>query len=145
MSVTVKDHGYIKIMRELAVLDKTVVEIGIQSDAGAGVIERAFFNEYGTKNIPERSFLRGAFDDNRKDLNDIIDRLWSGVKAGKINARKAADILGTRHETQVKAKIKSGPFEANAKSTIRAKGSSIPLIDTGEMRNSVRYEVKHGL
>lgn len=142
MSVTVKDLGYLKIMRELAILDKTVVGVGIQSDAGEGVAERAFCNEYGTENIPERSFIRAAYDENAKDLDGVIDRLWGGVKAGKIGAKKAAEILGDRHEKQIKAKIKKGPFAANDESTIKRKKSSNPLINTGEMRNSIRYEVK---
>ena len=145
MSVTVRDLGYDKIMRELETLDSTVVEVGIQSGAEGDVIERAFYNEYGTESIPERSFIRSSFDENRKDLDNAIDRLWSDVKAGKATARGAADILGNRHEAQIKAKIEKGPFVANSPATIAAKGSSTPLINTGEMKNSVKYEVKHGL
>jgi hypothetical protein len=32
----------------------------------------------------------------------------------------------------------------NAPATIRAKGSSKPLIDTGEMRQSVTYQIRGG-
>lgn len=152
MAVTERDLGYAKIMRELIKLERTVVKVGIQSDAGSDddgvqIVDKAFWNEFGTNNedgttrIPERSFVRASFDENRKDIDTTIDRLWNGVIEGKINASRAAAILGQRHEDQVKKYVRTGSFEANAASTIAAKGSSKPLINTGEMVNSIRYEV----
>lgn len=142
MSVTVVDKGYKAIMSEVDLLNKLSVNVGIQSESGEGVAERAFFNEYGTRTIPERSFMRTAFDESLPDINNTVDRLVSGVMSAKIAAQTAANVLGERHQGQIKAKIKSGTFTPNAESTIARKGSSKPLIDTGEMLNSIRYEVK---
>jgi hypothetical protein len=43
--------------------------------------------------------------------------------------------------SRVKVKILDGDFEPNAPSTIAKKGSSHPLIDTGQEKNSVTWEV----
>lgn len=139
-------------MLELKKLGQTTVNVGIQSDAGSddeglSIAQKAFYNEYGTKidgvvHVPERSFLRSAYDENASDINTTIDRLWAGVHSEKVTAEQAGKILGERHQGQVKSKIRNGSFTPNAESTIARKGSSKPLIDTGEMLNSIRYEVK---
>lgn len=142
-----RDLGYAKIMRELGKLERTTVTVGLQSDAGSddeGVrnVDKGFWNEFGTSRIPERSFLRAAFDENRKDIDNTVDRLWNGVMQGKLDARRAANILGQRHEDQVKFKVRNGPFAPNSPATIALKGSDKPLIDNADMVNSIRYEVE---
>ena len=141
MPVVERDLGYRKIMREIHKLERTTVTVGIQANESGDVIDKAFYNEYGTENIPERSFIRAAFDENRADIDTTIGRLWGGVMRGKLAAKRAAAILGQRHQDQVKTKVRNGPFTPNADSTVAAKGSSKPLIDTKEMVNSIRYEV----
>ena len=42
----------------------------------------------------------------------------------------------------VQEKIESGSYEPNAPSTIRKKKSDKPLIDTGKMRQSVKYVIR---
>ena len=42
----------------------------------------------------------------------------------------------------IQRKIVDGTFEPNAPSTIRKKGSSRPLIDTGRMRQSVNFIIR---
>ena len=42
----------------------------------------------------------------------------------------------------MKATIGRGHFVPNAPNTIKQKGSSQPLIDTGRMRNSVSHKVE---
>lgn len=145
-SVKVRDLGYERAMRETRELDRLTVTVGVQADEGAdddGVrnVDKAFWNEYGTRRIPERSFMRSAFDENETELTATIQRLWSGALAGKLTAERAARLLGQMHEDHVKRKVRTGPFDPNAQSTVDAKGSSRPLIDTGQMVNSIRYNV----
>lgn len=146
-NVKVKDLGWGNILRQLGELDHIDVLVGVQADAGAdkeGVrnVDKAFWNEFGTENIPERSFLRSAFDENEEDLHTTVARLWDAVKAGRATADQVARILGQRHEDQVKMKIKDGPFKANSPLTVALKGSTKPLIDSGQMRQSIRYVVE---
>ena len=136
-----KDRGWKRIKRETKALTRKAVKVGIQSDGG-DVLNRAFFNEFGTSTIPARPFISTAFDENRDDLHEMKRRLWNGVIQGKINAARAAALLGEHHQNQVREKITSIDTPPNAESTIRMKGSSNPLIDTGQMRSAVRYEVE---
>ena len=135
------DRGWQRIKRETQALSGKAVKVGIQSDAGE-VLDRAFFNEYGTTRIPARPFVSAAFDENRDDLHRMKSRLWDGLLMGRIGADQAAALLGEHHQNQVQEKITSIQTPPNAASTVEQKGSSNPLIDTGQMRQSVRYEVE---
>ena len=145
------DMGMKKILDEMESLGQKRVKVGIQNDAGAHdesqgltVAAIAYINEYGTRDgrIPPRPAHANAFDDNRTSLNSLVNRLIRGVSEGKLTAQKAAAILGQTHEDNVKQSITNLRTPANAPRTIAQKGSSNPLIDTGQTRNSVRYVVE---
>lgn len=146
-----KDRGWKRIKRETKALTRKAVKVGIQSDGG-DLIMRAFWNEYGTEGgasgggwggpVPARPFISTAFDENRDNLNSMKSRLWGGVIDGKLTANRAAALLGEHHQNQVQAKITSIDAPPNSPVTVALKGSSNPLIDSGEMRAAIRYEVE---
>ena len=144
------DMGMEKILAEMQALGQKRVKVGIQNDASVhdggdmSVAAIAYINEYGTRDgrIPPRPAHTNAFDDNKISLNNLVKRLVKGVSEGKLTAQKAAAILGQTHEDSVKQSITNLRTPANAPRTIAQKGSSNPLIDTGQTRNSVRYVVE---
>lgn len=127
-------------------LSEIKINVGIQSGSeasdGSPLVDRAAANEFGTDSIPERSFMRSAFDENQSALVSLVKALWNSTLSGKRNAMQSAHLLGQAHEGQIKEKITSLRTPPNSQVTIDRKGSSNPLIDSGEMRRSVRYEVK---
>jgi len=145
-TLKVNDKLWKEIKAQFPKIDKAVVKTGIQSDAGenegVSIAEYAAFNEFGTRNIDERPFMRKTFDDNLANYNKLIERLFKGMLGGKLDAKFAFNTLGQQTEDDMKDTITNGKFTANAQSTIDKKGSSSPLIDTGTMRNSIRYEVE---
>lgn len=112
--------------------------------SGPSVVEVATFQEFGTKTIPERAFLRLAMDENRGKLNVQIDKLFSSIVEGKMTVEQALKVLGLSMKKEIQSKIRRGPWTPNAPSTVRAKGSSSPLIDSAQMLNSINFEVKEG-
>ena len=82
--------------------------------------------------IPERSFIRATFDEKSDEIGERAEAAVTAIING-------AD--GQYIEGEIKRKIGSGPFTPNSPATIRKKKSSKPLIDTGHMRQSVRYEI----
>ena len=66
------------------------------------------------------------------------------VIAGKRTKDEVLELLGQQCVGQIQERISEGIDPPNAPSTIRQKGSSTPLIDTGALRSAVNYRVNPG-
>ena len=94
--------------------------------------------EFGNERIPSRPFLRQTLSENQEKYTALFTQLFKqGLQIEKIYEQLALVAQG-----DVQLNIARGNWVANAKSTIKQKGSSKPLIDTGKMRQSVKGIVK---
>ena len=115
-------------------------EEGVLTNADLGVI-----HEYGstTAKIPARSWLRMPLTFHMpKVYKTVGQQLLNAVTPSNVVATFAG--LGVRAEAIIQRAFASqgfGNWQANAKSTIAQKGSSSPLIDTGEFRKSITSAV----
>jgi len=110
------------------------------SEYGATVAEIAFWNEFGTKRIPARPFLRTTLKAEKiaykaafkAALREVLARRFTATKAiGQIGAKVAADIQNT---------ITTLVSPPNSPLTIeRKKGKANPLIDSGTLRRSITW------
>lgn len=131
---------------ELKKLTELEVRIGYQhgkatNDEGVDLCDIAMFNELGTVHSPPRPFLRQSVDDNQAEIEGFMKESVDLMQDG-MSAQTCLEQLGLFQKDLVQDKIVTGNFVANAESTIRKKGSSRPLIDTGIMRRSVLSVVK---
>lgn len=94
--------------------------------------------------IPERSFIRSSFDENEETIGEFALSQAKLVVNGTQTSDNALDMVGHLVEGMVKRKISTGPFVPNSPATIRRKGSSKPLIDTGRLRQSIRFSKRKG-
>jgi len=135
-----------KLKRELERLNQMEVAVGYQAGAsvypdGTDVVDVAMWNEFGTSRSPSRPFMRDSVDNHR----DEIEAFMIQKKGQLMNGASAEQILkdiGIFQKDLVQNEIREGSFQANAPSTIKKKGSSKPLIDSGTMRQSVQYQVR---
>ncbi|MCK5601784.1 hypothetical protein KAR91_07950 [Candidatus Pacearchaeota archaeon] len=118
------------------------VNIGLFGEQGSDLVEYAAKNEFGDQKTPERSFLRSTVDEDNRLFIRFIDKEKKNIVEGKRTRKSALKRLGIFAEGRVKLKINRGPFTPNAPFTIKKKGSSKPLIDTGRMRASIISKVK---
>ena len=127
--------------------NNNLVEVGIMKESKypngerLQVAEVAFRQEYGTRNIPERSFIRSTFHQN-DNFKDLSNRLAAGLMKGTIKTEQALGILGQTSVQEIQKTIRELRTPPNTKETIKRKGSSNPLIDTGLLINSITYKVK---
>lgn len=148
-----------RVMKQLRMVDRAVVTVGIQGDnareAPAEGVERepnnaevATWNEFGTSDghVPARSFMRSTFDERRAELVEVQRKALDAVAAGKMTTEQALHVIGEWFQGAVQKKIVDLRDPPNAPATIEAKGSSNPLIDTGQLRQSITHEVRlnHG-
>jgi len=141
-----KDKGFKSITEEIKAFNGLTLTVGILSSAGqhpsgANMADIATFNEFGTRNIPARSFLRSTFDENADDYQSFIARL-AGTLGKSKSAKQAAELLGLKMVGDVQKKIVDVRTPPNAPATIAKKGFDNPLIQTGRLRQSIAYEVK---
>jgi phage gpG-like protein len=90
--------------------------------------------------IPQRSFLRSTASENREMwLSTFIEAVANELPQNNIS--DAAERVGAMMMGHVKKKLTDLKSPPNSPSTIRQKGSSNPLIDTGQLRRAIDYEV----
>lgn len=112
-------------------------------------VELAMIHEYGAPRanppLPERSFIRSGFNQNYPEYVRMLTKLMPQIYDRKITPNKALGILGARMSADMKNVITQGDeLEPNKPSTIAAKGSSRPLVDTGQLVNSITWAVVEG-
>ena len=141
------DPGFRKLKKNFKGPDH--VDIGVFAKQDSEVVIYAATNEFGTDRagpnrnitIPERSFLRAGVDENKKIFRAFLAGELPKVVTGKKSKEKVLLQLGALAQGKVQGKIRQGPFTPNAPSTVRIKGSSRPLINTGRLRQSITFEV----
>jgi hypothetical protein len=150
--VTDTDKGWKDLMRRLFKDGGNVaIEVGVfgpnadKPHEGAGaqrltVLQVGIFNEFGL-GVPERSFIRSYFDENAARLQKAAAKLMVSVIDGKRTRAQALDVLGTLMVGEIQKRIAAGIAPPNAPSTVARKGSSTPLINSGQLRASVAYRV----
>lgn len=111
------------------------------TNAEIGVIQ-----QFGslTNNIPPRDFLLMPIQKNRREILNAVNnpKLRRAVADG--DYKKAYGILGAVGVGFIQQAFETGGFgqwEPNAPATIAAKGSSAPLIDTGQLRRAISSDV----
>lgn len=113
---------------------------GTHDDAGVPVATVAAFHEFGTERTPERSFLRGGIRNNRGEHLRMSRQLLKKVVSDAMPFSQALGLLGEAAKGFVQKEITNGDFVPLTEATIRRKGSTKPLIDSGQMRQSVAWE-----
>ena len=109
----------------------------------ADMVDIAAYNEFGTSTgIPARPFLKNSIESYQDEIKQDMEACVTMVLDGA-DPVSALNRLGAAHVGRVQRSIDEGSYEPNAESTIRRKhGKDKPLIDTGQMRQSVHFVVK---
>ncbi len=146
-NVTVRDLGWKNAKAAVKALDGRGVKVGFPAGKAPGdVIDYAAYNEFGTEHIPSRPFMRRSVDTAEREIASFGKAQAMAVASGAITAEQALDRLGLWFQSRIQNTITTarGWAVPNAPATVRQKGSSSPLIDTGRMRAAVTYEKDRG-
>lgn len=103
--------------------------------------EIAAVHEFGypERGIPERAVLRGGLKRGTQKFNDLNRDSLRKVVLGELTVEQALQRLGVKAVGEVKREFTVGDFEPLKQATIDRKGSSRPLIDIGQYRQSITY------
>lgn len=157
MRAVVKDRdlGFQEIRRQIARLDGSYVKVGFQEGvvtktqlkgqrrkpAGLSMAQIAAENEFGTKIIPARPFMSTSFDENKALINKAIQGEYNKILDGQRATEQSLGLIGQLMTKLIVQKIRAIVSPPNSPRTIAIKKSSKPLIDFGQMVQSVRYKV----
>lgn len=112
-------------------------------DTEISVVHIGSIHEFGhaPSGIPERSFMRKTFDDKKGEIAEIIEQHGGDYVAGDISYDVATKAIGEFIKGLIQktiVEVKTPPLK---QATIDAKESSQPLIDKGQLLDSIEYEV----
>ncbi|WP_429498952.1 hypothetical protein ACQUFY_08495 [Robbsia andropogonis] len=143
-----------KILEQIGELTKRQVLVGIpdgapsRQDTPQSNAQIGYLQETGSpaNNIPARPFLVPGVADVQEQVAEILQ---GGVKEA-LSGRAALPRMhgaGMVAQGAVRRKITNGPFQDLAPATIaarqaRGRTGTKPLIDTGQLRNSITYVVR---
>ena len=141
------DPGFHSLIASLRSLEDKKLKVGVLPSAGRNsegvdLVDVAVWNEFGTRHIPARPFMRIAADKNENKWNRYAERCVDAALKNRANINNAVHLLGEQVKSDVQRVIGSRELPANKASTIRRKGSSVPLIDHGDLRRSIGYKIE---
>ncbi len=118
------------------------IVVGIIGEAGSDVLKIAHAHEYGVPGkLPERSFIRKSFDEDKDKLGEIIDVQVSKVLAGEKPAEAAANAIGAQAAQMVQSFIDEN--RVKPPSDFSRKRIHTTLFETGtHIRDRISWKVE---
>lgn len=114
---------------------------GLSYPGGQKVVDVAAMNEFGI-GVPERSFLRAGGREFVETSKSLFEKAVIKINEGGSNIEDESEKIGLKASAFIKQKIVDLKDPPNSEETVRRKGSSNPLVDTGLMRQSVTHVVR---
>lgn len=152
------DHGYKNLVELLFKGQKPKIEVGILAADGAvahvpegqeapkqalTVADVATMHEFGL-GVPERSFLRAWFDKYQGQAVQALTRLMQeSIRTnGKPSPEQTLNQTGAWIAGKIQQYINASQVKPElAESTIKRKGSSVPLKDTGQLVSAISFRI----
>ena len=92
--------------------------------------------------IPERAFLRNGYDENKDDVLNRVDALLDDVIGGTMSTDQFFEVIGLLMKSRIQDYARDLDSPPNHPYTVERKGSSNPLVDTGDMIGAITYKVE---
>lgn len=153
--------GFPNMKKRLEAINGTAVEVGVLQGEHAWLASiheygcsipvtpkmRAWFHYQGVHlspsttviTIPERSFLRAGYDENRDAVMQKAQQLLADVASGRMSADALYKAVGLELSSKIKDYARSLNSPANQPFTTDRKGSSNPLVDSGDLIGGINW------
>lgn len=151
VSAVVRDNGAFDRIKNTAKRYTAKVQVGYFGNARhTGDAKKrpitlgnlARIHELGAKHTPKRPFISPALKQNRGKYLRLVGGSFVPVLQGQYSTHQLWQLVGQEAVKDVQAYMVTASFTPLSPKTIKQKGSSKPLIDTGQLRQSVTYRVK---
>ena len=110
-------------------------------DNKESIIDVAIKNNYGI-GVPQRDFMTPSSKKWMKFFTESLEKVKDGINSGKIEPEKFLAVMGQKGADIISQEIILLDTPPNSPYTIAKKGSSNPLVDTGDMSRSTTWEIR---
>jgi hypothetical protein len=151
--VQIRDTGLRSFLRRARGFSGMKAMVGIQGPAATAArsdgltnVELASIHEFGAPKagVPQRSFLRSTFDENRRLYEKELERI-AGASLSGAEIEGELRLLGEQYRSDVIDKIHSNIPPPLSDATIARKGGeATALINTRQMLGSISVVVRKG-
>lgn len=150
MTLKIVDKGMDSFLKEIMELEKNPsVKIGVMQEEASRSdeldnVSLMSIHEFGSSDgkIPQRSIIREGTDSNVDNAFALEVKEYDKTIRGKSTINKMVQKTGVFMEGEFKRRFNKKYLTPNAPETIRKKKSDTPLIDTGQLRQSIKSKVK---
>lgn len=152
VSIKVKKDIYKQVKKNLLDFSKLDLLVGVpqektKREGNSEPITNAelmFIHTNGSpiRNIPKRPTIEPTVEENKERISEMFKKAVNKVLANRGDGRADLEKIGLWTVNKIKAKFGSDELVPNAPSTIAQKGDNNPLIDTGQLRNSITYVIR---
>lgn len=94
--------------------------------------------------IPERAFLRNGYAESKDEALNAAKSVLCDVISGNLSIDEYGETVGDELVSRIQEYTINLNDPPNSPITVKAKGSDNPLNDTGQMIDSIGYEVIKG-
>ena len=92
--------------------------------------------------IPERAFLRNGYDENKDDVIKKAEAVLGDVIGGTMSTDQFFELIGLLMKSRIQDYARDLDSPPNHPYTADRKGSSNPLVDSGDMIGAISYKVE---
>ncbi len=133
-------EALLKRVKTSGTVDAGIIDAGKHPSGDETVAEIGFKHEFGIGQH-ERSFMRSTIQKKKTEVIALQKKLLKQIVNGSMKVETGLALVGEFMADAIKQKIVAIRTPENSQATKDAKGSSNPLIDTSQMKNSITYEV----
>lgn len=92
--------------------------------------------------IPERAFLRNGYDTNKDDIIAKAEAVLGDVLGGTMTPNQFFELIGLLMKSRIQEYARDLDSPPLHPYTVERKGSSNPLVDSGDMIGAIDYKVE---
>ena len=150
------DLGADALARWMRDAGRKTVRVGVLSDSpkrerdgetGAlSLVEVAAVHEFGAPSagVPQRSFVRATVDAESAEITRLQETLGAQMLNGQVTEDQALSLIGAKVASMMQARITTNIPPPLKPETVDRKGSSVALVDTGQLKASITFAVESG-
>jgi len=112
-----------------------------KNDNPPSIIDVAIWNNFGI-GVPRREFMKEAAKEWQKQWAENLEKVQDGMVRGAMDVTKFLDVMGQAGASIISRTIRDWKTPPNSPFTIAMKGSNNPLVDSGDMKNAPRHEIR---